>query len=288
MNKPRKRRAKINRLAGWAGGKAGLAERIRELMIPGQIPEVLAIPFIGGCSELMAMPRCQYQWVNDANPKVLEVIRALQDAPHIVQQILERREFSREEFEAADRPFARTQPDDITDYRQVADLLTRWWMGPGGIAGTNRKPWFAQRHTKNGGCPKRRWESFRESLPAIAQRFQGVHAYCLDFREFLRHVNDTSNTAIYSDSPYFRKTFKYEVDFTPQDHIDLAEILNGYTKARVVVSYDDAPELVELYPESKWRRVRIEMAKAMSHASGKSVRNTEILLVNDAGWEGTP
>lgn len=283
MKASRKRRAKINRLAGWAGGKAGMAERIRDLLIPDKIPLVLAIPFVGGCSELMAMPRCQHQLVNDANPKVRAVIRALQQAPHIVQQYLDTREFSREEFEAADRPFAPTQPDDITDYRQVADLLTRWWMGPGGIAGTNKKPWFAQRHTNTGGCPRKRWDSFRESLPTIAQRFQGVQAYCLDFREFMEDVPDASDTAIYSDAPYFRKSFKYEVDFTPQDHIDLATFLNGYSKAHIVVSYDDAPELVELYPESKWRRVRIEQAKNMAAATGKSKRNVEVLMVNDRG-----
>ena len=276
-------KSRITALAGWAGGKRTNAAKINaELGNPTR----LFVPFAGGFPTLMT---CPTEFYNDANWKPIAVLRALQEDAVRVGFLLAGREFLKQEFEAARDSLSLidTHPY-VSQALLAADLLTVWWMGPGGIVGTTTKPWFAQRHTNTGGCPRKRWESFRASLPAIAERYEGVGLDCLDFRKFLGRIGDREGDAVYSDSPYFRKKFKYEVDFEPQDHIDLAAILNGFKKARVVVSYDDAPELVDLYPESKWRRVRIEMAKAMSHASGKSKRNTEILLVNDAGWEPTP
>lgn len=194
--------------------------------------------------------------------------------------ILSLREFTKENFESARSRLGRRCGQE-RDVNVTADLLTVWWMGPGGIAGTKTKPWFAQRHTNTGGCPKKRWSSFKESLPSIAQKLSRATALCMDFRPFLARIKDEQETAIYADPPYFEKSFEYEEDFTEYDHEQLALILNQYQHCRVVVSYRYDERLEEYYPRDKWKWVEVEMAKAMSHAGGKPTRNTEILLLNN-------
>ena len=67
-----------------------------------------------------------------------------------------------------------------------------------------------------------------------------------------------------------------------QDHVDLAAILNGFRRARVVVSYYDAPELATLYPADRWERIEVGVSKssANSRRGATKTEAVELLLVN--------
>lgn len=281
----------IKCVAPWAGGKRRLAGRIVELLGPH---DTYVEPFVGGCSIPPAKPRSDREFVYDLNADVIDVIWYMQlcgDHNTLFTFGLRVIPYGRESFEAAKSRLANRSEGYSRDQR-IADLLTVWWMGPGGIAGTNRQPWFAQRHTKTGGCPQRRWESFLESVPALCARLSGVCANVADGVTAMEQSAwmDRVGTAIYADPPYLDKSFKYAVDFGDGDHARLATALNRMRSARVVVSYRDDPNdldrLATLYPPAKWRRVDVEMSKNMSAASGKTARNTEVLLVNDAAAGG--
>lgn len=278
--------APIMAIAPWAGGKRRLASRIVELLGPHR---VYIEPFTGGCSILPAKPRADRERLFDANRDVVTVLNFLirnRGCPWVVES-LKARPFGRVAFDEAVLHLAAPVADCPSGFRALA-LLVVWWQGPGGIAGTSRKPWFAQRHTKTGGCPKKRWESFVESVPALSARLQGVEVVHADGLALLEHAPwDDDGTAIYCDPPYFAKSFRYAHDFTETDHVRLAEVLNRYSRSRVVVSYRDDPadpdRLGRLYPPSRWRGVEVEQSKNMSATAGATKRNVEVLLVNDAG-----
>jgi DNA adenine methylase len=268
---------KIKCIAPWAGGKRRLAKRIVELLWPH---DTYIEPFVGGCSILPVKPRAKYELLGDFNENIVRVLRGVRDDKDLQRKLM-LNDFLPENYASACAIVAGGSREHL-DATLVLDQLIAWWMGPNGLAGTNRKGWFAQRHTETGGCPAKRWDSFRESIPALQERLAGVLVHGpLPWQATTRRINDQHGTAIYLDPPYFRKSFKYTVDFTEQDHRDLAAWANSIQHARIVVSYDDAPELAELYPESKWRRVRIEQSKNMAASLGKSKRNVEMLLVND-------
>lgn len=286
--------APIKALAPWAGGKRKLAKRIVELLGPH---DAYYEPFVGGCSILLAKPRSRTEAVYDANPRAIGAIGVIRDNLTQLQELLANVEFDRDEFDMAVEALtygwidAKVSPNQYVQC--VANQLIVWWMGRNGEAGIVKsgKPSFGQRHTKTGGCPKVRWTNFKASLPSLSERLQGVTSQVADFKEVLlawypAYSTDADGTAIYIDSPYFSKTFRYEHDFEPIDHERLAGRLNSYRRARVVVSYraENSTEeswLDTHYPRSLWRRVLIEQAKAMAHASGTTKRNTEVLLIND-------
>jgi DNA adenine methylase len=282
---------KIKCCAPYAGGKRRLAPRIVELLGPH---DTYVEPFVGGCSILPAKPRSDREYVYDLNADVIDVIRHLGAwaTPEWIDycaRTLRAVPYGRESFDAArERLAVPNRDDDRPRAMRVADLLVVWWMGPGGIAGTDRKPWFAQRHTKTGGDPQRRWESFVESVPALCERLNGVCANVADGITALEQSAwmDRVGTAIYCDPPYFDKSFQYAADFGAGDHTRLAIALNDFVCARVVVSYRDDPDdptrLARLYPPDKWRRIEVEQSKNMSASQGKTGRNVEVLLVNDA------
>ena len=277
---------KIKCVAPFAGGKRRLAPRIVELLGPH---DTYIEPFVGGCSILPVKPRADRERLFDANRDVVTVLNFLAGncGSTWVIESLKARPFGRATFDDAVRQLAVPPADCPSGFRALA-LLVAWWQGPGGIAGTSRRPWFAQRHTKTGGDPAKRWESFVRSVPALSARLQGVEVTHADGLGLIEHAPwDRPGTAIYCDPPYLSKSFRYAVDFGEGDHARLAAALNRMGNARVVVSYYDDPAdpdwLATLYPPSRWRRIDVEGPKNMSAARGKTARAVEVLLVNDAG-----
>lgn len=272
--------APIKCVIPYAGGKRTLAPRIVELL--GE-HNTYVEPFVGGCAILPQKPRAAVEFINDANPAVVNVLRCVRDHAAKVQSIIDQKPFTRESFEWAKDYIGHSMPTcNPVDPHIAAAQLTLWWMGANGLAGTTKAGWFAQRHTKTGGDPAVRWESFKRSLPALSERLRNVEIHNRDFRDFITEEKDRPGTAIYADPPYLSKQITYAHDFTPKDHADLAAILNRYRRARVVVSYYDAPELATLYPPDRWERhaVKVSKSSANSRRGARKTTATEVLIVN--------
>lgn len=273
--------AKILAYAPWGGGKRRLAKRIVELL--GE-HDTYVEPFVGGCAILPRKPKANFEYLNDANPALVNVLLCVRDYPNSIRAALDDTPFDRESFEVAvEYVGGRTPGSERVGARAAAAQLVVWWMGANGYAGTTKTGWFAQRHTKMGGSPSVRWESFKRSLPALSERLRDVQIFCGDFREMIgKNTADLVGTAYYCDPPYFAKKFAYAHDFTAQDHADLAERLNQFRRARVVVSYYDAPELATLYPPDRWERHEVNVSKSSANARTGATKTavTELLLVN--------
>ncbi len=280
----------IKCVAAFAGGKRGLARRVVELLGPH---DTYVEPFVGGCSILPAKARSAEEVVNDATPAVASVLRVMGGYPESLAHALAKVEFDRAAFDFARGYSACAFAADVTrhsatlDAQAAAQQLAVWWQGPGGLAGTSRRPWFAARKTKTGGDPAVRWNNFKASLPALCERMSGVLIYNQSWQQlFHSYRPDAAGVAYYCDPPYLVKSFRYAHDFNGYDeHLELAAALNGLARARVVVSYydDGLGTLARLYPPERWRRIDVEMSKNMSAAAGKTGRATEVLLVNDGG-----
>lgn len=269
--------AKILAIAPWGGNKRRLAPRIVELLGPH---DFYLEPFVGGCSILPQKSRAEREYINDANPALVNVLISLRDFSAIVQRSLAEIDFSRASFDEAQR---RLLSDSAPRSYRASAQLTAWWMGANGLAGTTTKQWFAQRHTKTGGDPAVRWESFKRSLPALAERLKGVTITCQDWcRVFDAKYHDIDGVALYIDPPYFSKKFKYAHDFTPSDHVALAYQLNRFRRARVALSYYDDPLIPTLYPPDRWERHEVSLSKSSANARAGATKTeaVELLLVN--------
>lgn len=285
--------AKILAYAPWGGGKRTLAPKIVQHLGPHDEYDEW---FVGGCAILPQKEPCGRERINDANQMLVNVLECVRDRAGKLQEWLDGTPFGRDEFELALDWVGSIKrlPAELGDRIELAaSQLAVWWMGPNGLAGTTSKPWFATRHTKTGGDPSVRWNSFRRSLPALSERLRNVEITNLDFREVASRCADRAGLAIYCDPPYLVKSFEYAVDFDGlAPHRELAAILNGYRKSRVVVSYYDERDddslfaggslLDELYPPDRWERHEVSASKASANARTGATKTaaTEVLLVN--------
>lgn len=191
------------------------------------------------------------------------------------------------------------------------------WMGRNGTAGTKRVDYqLALRWTKNGGSPTVRWDNVVKSIPAWHQRIKRAVITNRDAFGILTRFEDCKETAIYVDSPYHtgsrtghdkhgNSAYLHEFDHGQDhsfvagmfpdvcskcgkpieehtcDHKRLADLLNQYKHARIVVSHYDHPRIRELY--EGWNFIEKTMSKQLHAANGRGARKQvapEVLIVN--------
>lgn len=64
--------------------------------------------------------------------------------------------------------------------------------------------------------------------------------------------------------------------FTPADHADLAQCLNGVSSANWVLTYDNVPQVAELYPD------RRRQAVSLNYSAHRVMKAQEIMVLSDS------
>jgi DNA adenine methylase len=276
--------APILALAPWAGSKRMLANKIIAELGPHTS---YFEPFCGSMAVLFAKDPARHEVVNDLNRDLVNVASVLQRRS-TASALLERLHFTiaaeeqyRQSREYVLEPFT----GYLGDAERAYHAMVCWWLGRNGMAGTRKsRTTFSARFTPNGGSGGVRFRNLVESIPAFIERLARVDVLNRDGFEVLAKVEDLPLTAIYLDPPYLKKSIEYEHDFKAADHDRLAEASARFTRARVVISYYDHPDLSRLYPPDRWRVVRHEVNKLICNAknrgAGATVKATEVLLVN--------
>jgi len=190
------------------------------------------------------------------------------------------------------------------------------WMGRNGTAGTARLDYqIAVRWTKGGGSPTVRFRNAIESIPWWHERLRNVVILKRDAFSIIDRFEDVKETAIYADPPYVDTTrskgaikngrggrYLHEfnhADDSPDlfdqasdpkkkkknDHQRLADALNQYKHARIVVSYYDSPMIRELY--KGWTFVDHTRQKHLHVQNGRGARPKEapeVLIINGPSY----
>jgi len=282
---------RIKAIAPWFGSKRSMAtEIVRQLGKHRAYWE----PFCGSMAVLLAKPEASSETVNDLHGELINLARVCKEE-NLARQLWERlMRFVMHEtlfVEAAERWKARgyTPAPEKPDIDRAEEFMICSWFGRNGVAGTESyKQGFCVRYTANGGHAATRWRSTVESIPAWHERLRGVTILNRDGFDLLERIDDSTSTAIYCDPPYIEKGAKYVHDFTEADHDRLAESLQRFRRAHVVVSYYDHERLADLYPQ--WKKVDCTRTKAlvnqgMRDATG-TVKAPEVLLINDSSAAG--
>ena len=130
------------------------------------------------------------------------------------------------------------------------------------------------------GKYRSKYYSFLDRLkkPAIQRKLEKIQTHNLSFDEFIPLV-DSEDMTLYLDPPYYKTENLYAFhNFTIDHHEKLAEILNN-VKSKWVLSYYEFPEMLEWYPQDKYKWVKKEYKKASMAAKGKKQTIGEELLV---------
>lgn len=128
------------------------------------------------------------------------------------------------------------------------------WIGRKGKGGTTAEGdgMPSVRWTASGGTNASRIRAAADDLPAWAKHFERCEWLCEDFRTLLPKVRDDVACGIYCDPPWRGLGDKYIHRFTDDDHSDLRDQLERFTKTTVVVRYGDDPYIRELYSAYPW------------------------------------
>ena len=248
--------AKIKAIAPWFGSKRTMGPQIAEQL--GR-PRALFLLGCGSLAPLFSIAPCAQETCVDLHGHLINLARVLQDdeaAPRLYER-LQRTLCSEDLFDKS--------KVIITDHADIAEsgmpsvdmayhYFVASWVGRNGVAGTERVNYqIAVRWTPNGGAGGVRFRSATESIPAWHQRLRQALLLKRDMFDVLPRIDDHPGTSIYVDPPYVRDgatrcgKSKYLHDFTLKNHIDLANELARFERARVVVSYYDHPKIRQLY-----------------------------------------
>lgn len=289
--------AKLTAIAPWFGGKRTMAP-----IIVKQLGEHRAYyePFCGSCAVLFAKPHSAIETVCDLHGDLVNFARVLasdqwRELYEAVDRLLMCQEWLDDFREHAATDFVGTE----LDVDRAARYMALAWMTRNGTAGAERtNQQLCVRWTQNGGGPGIRWRAAVDSVPGWHDRLKGVVILRRDAFEVIPRIDDQAKTAIYVDPPYIRSTrssvhsgrYLYDFDDRPDhlfgvqdDHARLAEQLQRFENARVVVSYYDHPRLDELYPAPKWTKIDCARHKNLHVQNRRGMgycEAPEVLLVN--------
>ncbi len=282
----------ITAIAPWFGSKRSLApEIVRELGPHSSYWELCC----GSMAVLFKKTRSAHEHVNDLHRDLINLARVVRDP--LMAVTLESRCVStlyHEELfqESQEEIRVGESPADAPDVDRAYHFMVASWMGRNGIGGLTRlNKTFAVRWTPGGGSGAVRWQSAADAIPVWHQRLRLVTMFRRDLFKVAEEIEDVDKVAIYIDPPYFMDSRghsdRYKHEFVPEQHAQLAELLDRFQNARVVVSYYEHPMLVELYPEDRWTKRDVYRNKNLHVQNRRGANPTiapEVLLVNGPSY----
>jgi DNA adenine methylase len=112
-------------------------------------------------------------------------------------------------------------------------------------------------------------QSIIEKIESIAKYAQAIYVTPLDAVELIDTIEHNQNTLCYFDPPYFNKGQSlYMNHYKPDDHLAVSKKIKSIKDAPWVVSYDNAPEINEMYKDCNKLDCLFSYS-AYSHKDGK-------------------
>lgn len=220
--------------------------------------EWIGVPFCAGMPEVCHMSAGSIV-VNDKHCHVINLARCIRRLPDDFLDDLRSRVFHPMELKDAQERAANamgTLPEIIGKGSMApghaADYFVSQWMGRSGKACTRDefKGGISARWKGGGGGSGKRYRSAVESVDDFHELLQVVECQCLDFREFLKKVQDHPKSGLYCDPPWPDDGDRYWHPFNSDLQRELCRLLLSFHRTRIVVRFGDHPLIRELYSET--------------------------------------
>lgn len=243
---------KSRRLVQWFGSNTENAMKVGELL---QGCKFVGIPFAGGMSEV---PFIQARQIlcNDLHKHIINLCRIVQDNQLRAWLIkMADSQIYHPDTLALAQNFCRAYAiHEPCDPEAALHYFVSVWMGRGGAAGTDRE--FSGslpiRWDGNGGGSNQRYRTAIDALNEWGVAFRRCEFICMDGMDFIKRFPDKEENGLYVDANWPSAGHLYSNKITDEQQRELAVILAGFQKSRVVVRYGEHPLIRELYPESQW------------------------------------
>lgn len=266
-------RSRSRRIAfGWYGGKYSHLDWILPLLPKAHH---YCEPFGGSAAVLLNRDPSPVETYNDLDGEVVNFFRMLRNHKDQLLEAIALTPFSREEFALACEPLSRT----ISNLERARRFYVRARQVRTGLAQkASLGRWANCKRTTRAGMSGvvSRWLGGVEKLPEIAERLLRVQIENRPAAEVIK-LYDDADTLFYCDPPYPHEArgdrAAYGFEMSDQDHMRLAELLQG-VRAKAAVSGYACPLYDRLF--KKWKR--IEAPEKVCHST--KGRRREVLWVN--------
>lgn len=248
----------MNSFISWIGGKKSLRKKILE-QFPAKGSFERYIEVFGGAGWVLFSKdqHAKMEVYNDVNGELVNLFRIVKYHPEALQKELDWMLMSREQFFNALQEIS-----GLTDIQQAA----RFWVAIKESFGTDCRSF---------GVRNKDMRSAVDFLLEASQRLNRVVIENVDFEQLLK-TYDRPSALFYLDPPYYEAEKYYPDRFNPSDHIRLKNAL-GRIKGKFLLSYNDCPEIKELYQEYEILEVD-RMDNLLSKNQSKRYR--EIIVKN--------
>lgn len=237
----------------YPGGKGKLASFIRQVFVDNGLCDGIYVePYAGGAAialELVMTGYAKEAWLNDLDPAIHAfwssalndtdaLIEKVQTVPLTISEWHRQREIylNPDQHESLALGFA-TMFLNRTNRSGI--------LGGGVIGGLDQTgKWLIDARFNREGLVER--------LKRIARYQHRIRLFNLDAEQFLSDTKLPKPSLVYLDPPYFKKSQRlYRNHYQADDHARIAKLVQTKLKTHWIVSYDDVPEIAELYSECK-------------------------------------
>jgi DNA adenine methylase len=266
----------------YPGGKSVSTVQKRILKYkPNDINEYRE-PFVGGGGIFFAMDPIQTRWINDIDKNLISVYLALRDRPEdFIAKCKQIEPEKPDEEKVSTKPGGKAiynkRLKEVFDYfaeNELCDQALRYFF-------VNRTVWYGRvrygvkcqmYYSKPEG-----WNIVKKDLlEKAAVHLQNVKITSTNYEDLLLQPSE-NNVWIYCDPPYYvntelpEKLKLYDNNFSFDDHAKFADVCKS-SPHKICVSYDDRPEIWELFSDKKFNFHR-ESWFYGGTSSAKSIEN---------------
>lgn len=216
----------------WPGGKYYAIKLLRPFWENYRHNEYRE-PFFGGGSVFFAKEKVEFNWINDLDSELINTLQIMQNEETRKRLV----SMFKDEYEATPESYARVKALEPNDNFERA--YKYYYLNRTSFSGKMKNPSWGYRPKRS--LPPRRWD---ERILPCGKKLEGARITSLDFSDVM--LEDSPNSVLmFLDPPYFTAQ-QYVHSFEEKDHVRLADVCRQ-TKHRFFLTYDDCPEIRELY-----------------------------------------
>ena len=237
----------------YPGGKGKLVPFIRQVFIDNGLCEGIYIePYAGGAAialELVMTGYAKEVWINDIDSAIHAFWHsALNDSSALIKKV-KKAQLTIPEWHHQRKIYMDPSQQDKLSLGFATLFLNRvnrsGILSAGVIGGLSQTGnWLIDARFNR--------EKLIERISRIAQHRHRIRIFNLDAEQFLTKITIPKRSLVYLDPPYFRKAQRlYRNHYAEADHVRIANLVQKMRQTHWIVSYDDAPEIAELYPKQR-------------------------------------
>jgi DNA adenine methylase len=234
-------------------------------------------PFGGFCSVLLNKPPSKVEIYNDVNRDVVNLLLCIKECPFLLFSELSQMPYSRCLYEQLIGILG--ESFEMPNVRRAAQW---YYINESTFSGLHSTKQSAGtwRHgvTKNLALELER-KSFQ--LFAVSKRLYRVHLENKDYKYILKHY-DGENSFFYLDPPYYQTDDALGISWIQKEHEELNTRLKDL-KGKWILTYNDAPEVLDLYGKFKIERVTLPKIASDSKQTGGLREYYNHLIIRNYG-----